>query len=195
MQLCLRVSLKASFCLISESWCGLGVGNSCSSPCPPRALILGMLALRIPPPATRIGLYPGLLWGSPTVVPVRSSAWKSLLSGVWNPGVRMAAVENPLGTWLVRRCVRLCVLRDDVINGDQCKGPDIFHYKSLSHSSLNSILSVLSISSFHENAFVMWEHACVMGKPQLSIRPAVSSDSVSVINFSSRCFPAFALTS
>lgn len=51
--------------------------------CPPMALILGMLeALGVPPPATRRGLYPALLWGSPTVVPVRSSARKSLLSGV-----------------------------------------------------------------------------------------------------------------
>lgn len=65
----LYVFLKAFFRLISEPWCGLSVWNLCSNSCPPMALIIGMLkALSVPLPATRRGLYPGLLRGTPTVV-------------------------------------------------------------------------------------------------------------------------------
>lgn len=78
-----HVSLKASFCLISESWCGLGVGNSCSSVSPSVAFILGMLvALSVPVPTTRRGLCLAFVLGSTMILQVCSSAWKSLLSGV-----------------------------------------------------------------------------------------------------------------
>lgn len=58
------VSLKASFWLISESWCGLGDGKLCSNSCPLTASALGKLeALSVPVPATRRGLYPGFIMG------------------------------------------------------------------------------------------------------------------------------------
>lgn len=81
----------------------------------------------------------------------------------------MAAVENPLGTCV---CVCVCVsvpeclqqfLRDDVINGDQRKGQEIFHSERChTDSSSDSTLSFFPLSSFNEYAVVTCEHMCAI---------------------------------
>lgn len=172
MQLCLRVSvyvsLKSLFLshkwLMVWSWCG-------ENSCPPVALILGMLeGLSVPLPATRRGLYPGLLRVSPTVVSVRSYAWKSLLSGVWNPWVCIAVwrILWELGLCI---CVGVCVsvrrvcaaiLEKQWLIGISAKAQICFIIKVCHRDlSLNSPLSFLSLSTFNEYAFVMCEYVCV----------------------------------
>lgn len=108
-----------------------------------------------------------------------SSARKGLLSGVWNPWVCIAAVENPLGTWFVRGCVFVC-LSPSVptktwgtmwLAGISAKAQTFFIIKVCHTPLLNPTLSFFSLPSFNEYAFVMCEHVCATQQPQLRIRP------------------------
>lgn len=132
---CVSVFLSHEWVMV-WSWCGEFV---CVNSCPLKALILGMLeTVSVPLTATRRALYPGLLWGSPLVVPVFSSAWKSPLSGVWNPWVCMATVDNLLGTRVVCLCVFVCLSQsvssnswETMINRDRSKGPESWSHRFL----------------------------------------------------------------
>lgn len=124
VSLSMCVSKSLSLCLISESWCGLGVGNWCSNSCSPMALILGMLeALSVPhEKASILGCYGGL---------PRLSQF-ALLNGRW--------FEISGYVWLLWRflwelvcafvCPALSVSSNSwetcVINRDQHKGQEFF---------------------------------------------------------------------
>lgn len=155
-----HVSLKASFCLISESWCGLGVGNLCSSVSPFVAFILGMLdALSVPVPTWR-GLCLALVLGSAMILQVCSSAWKSLLSGVYVSGY--VCLLRRIWEMALLACVFVCLqyfLKDNALRTSKNTQKAFIANCYFFNSTLGFFLSFLN-----GHAFVISEHVCTIEK-------------------------------